>query len=363
MTGVVALRAAGTTCGTKARTLGRLLRAGLAVPDGVVVVEAAGPGWQHVLPRHLDALGADTFAVRSSSVAEDGAGASYAGQLRTVLHVPPAEVEDAVRSVAGATAVSYEAALGLATGGGVAVLVQPMLAPVAAGVAFTRDPVTGAVTTVVEAVTGLGEPLVSGGADPERWRVEPGGGARVDRARGVLTVGTAAAVAAHAEHVERLLGGPQDVEWAVDAAGTVWTLQARPVTARPGTRPLVGSDPAGAPEGALLGAGVPAGPGTARGRVRVLRSIDDLAWFLPGEVLVCRATSPAWTPALARAAAVVTEVGGLLSHAAIVARELGVPAVTGVPGAHDLPGGALVSVDGSAGTVRLVGTARPEAAS
>lgn len=356
MTGVVPLRAAGARCGTKARTLGRLLRAGLAVPDGVVIPRALGTGWRHDLARHLGDVGADTFAVRSSSRAEDGAHASYAGQLRTVLHVPRAEVEDAVREVASATAADYEAALDLPAGGGVAVLVQPMLAPVAAGVAVTRHPVTGAVTTVVEAVPGLGEPLVSGRADPERWQVDRGGRARVDRARDVLSPPRAEAVAGLAESVERLLGGPQDVEWALDAARTVWTLQARPVTTGPAARPGPGVHDAGTARGALLGTGTPAGPGTACGRVRVLRGLDDLPAFLPGEVLVCRATSPAWTPALARAAAVVTEVGGMLSHAAIVARELGLPAVTGLARARDLPDGALVRVDGSAGTVHTLVT-------
>lgn len=354
MTAVVPLRAAGASCGTKARTLGRLLRAGLSVPDGVVVPRALGTGWRHDLTLHLRALGAPAFAVRSSSAAEDGAQASYAGQLRTVLHVPPAEVEHAVREVASATATDYETALDLPGGGGVAVLVQPMLVPVAAGVAVTRHPVSGAVTTVVEAVPGLGEPLVSGRADPERWQVDAGGRARVDRGRDVLSPLQAGAVAGLAESVERLLGGPQDVEWAIDAAGTVWTLQARPVTTRPAAGPVTGAHGAGAAGGALLGTGTPAGPGTACGRVRVLRGLDDLPSFLPGEVLVCRATSPAWTPALARAAAVVTEVGGVLSHAAIVARELGVPAVTGLAGAQDLPDGALVRVDGSSGTVRTV---------
>nr|WP_277525938.1 PEP-utilizing enzyme [Arthrobacter sp. ES3-54] len=71
-------------------------------------------------------------------------------------------------------------------------------------------------------------------------------------------------------------------------------------------------------------------------------------------MLVCRATSPAWTPVLARAAAAVTETGGILAHAAIVARELGIPAVTDVHGATSLPNGALVLVDGSRGTVTLL---------
>ena len=106
--------------------------------------------------------------------------------------------------------------------------------------------------------------------------------------------------------------------------------------------------------GRLLAAGTAASPGTARGRVRVLSGLDDFARFETGDVLVCRATSPAWTPVLARAAAVVTQSGGILAHAAIVARELRLPAVTDVPEAANLPEGALVVVDGTRGTIALL---------
>ncbi|WP_147796663.1 PEP/pyruvate-binding domain-containing protein [Cellulomonas sp. Y8] len=353
---MVTLRDAGPESGAKARTLGRLLAAGFRVPDGVVVPRAGDAGWPRHLPGHLRALGGDTFAVRSSAAVEDAPGSSYAGQFRTLLHVRAADVVAAVREVAAATAAAatYATALGAPTGGGVAVLVQPMLVPAVAGVAFTRHPVTGARATVVEAVPGLADRLASGDADPERWHVDPGRSVHVERGHGVLDPGRVRAVADVAERVEGLLGGGQDVEWAVDADGAVWTLQARPITAWtaavPGPRPGTGGSGVA---GAALAVGTPSAPGAARGRVRVLRGLDDLPRFRPGEVLVCRATSPAWTPALARAAAVVTEVGGLLSHAAIVARELGVPAVTGVRGARDLPEGAPVVVDGTAGTVRL----------
>lgn len=353
MTGVVPLRHAGPECGAKARTLGRLLAAGLQVPDGVVISRAGDAGWRRELPSHLRALGGDAFAVRSSAAVEDGAVASFAGQFRSLLHVRAVDVVEAVGEVASATAgaAAYAAALGSAPPGDVAVLVQPMAAPEVAGVAFTRHPVTGARTTVVEAVPGLGDRLVSGDVDPERWIIEPGGSARVDHARGVLDARGARAVAGVAARVERLLGGEQDVEWALDVDGAVWTIQARPVTTRvpAALHPVAGRV---GPAGSTLAVGTPSSPGTASGRVRVLHDLDDLPRFRSGEVLVCRATSPAWTPALTRAAAVVTEVGGVLSHAAIVARELGVPAVTGVPGARDLPAGAPVVVDGSAGTVR-----------
>lgn len=98
--------------------------------------------------------------------------------------------------------------------------------------------------------------------------------------------------------------------------------------------------------------GTAAGPGIAAGPVRVIRGLDDFARFRPGDVLVCRATSPAWTPLLARAAAVVTETGGILAHAAIVAREFGIPAVTAAAEATArLADGDRVVVDGGTGTV------------
>jgi pyruvate,water dikinase len=147
-----------------------------------------------------------------------------------------------------------------------------------------------------------------------------------------------------------LLDGGQDLEWALDIEGVVWVLQARPITRRAASTP----EPAPVDGVRTLAAGTPASPGIARGRVRILSGLDDFAGFRTGEVLVCRATSPAWTPVLARAAAAVTETGGILAHAAIVARELGIPAVTDVHGATSLPNGALVLVDGSRGTVTLL---------
>ncbi|GAA3294782.1 hypothetical protein Dvina_29735 [Dactylosporangium vinaceum] len=102
-----------------------------------------------------------------------------------------------------------------------------------------------------------------------------------------------------------------------------------------------------------LATGVPCSPGLARGPVRVIRSVDEFGRLRRGDVLVCRTTDPAWTPLFRVAAAVVTETGGALSHAAIVAREYGIPAIAGVESAmHTLRDGADVEVDGTAGAIR-----------
>lgn len=98
--------------------------------------------------------------------------------------------------------------------------------------------------------------------------------------------------------------------------------------------------------------GVAGSPGTVSGFVRIITGPDDFEHFAPGDVLVCRTTSPAWTPLLARAAGVITETGGVLAHAAIVAREFGIPAVLAVPDALAiLLDGSLVQVDGRLGQV------------
>ena len=100
--------------------------------------------------------------------------------------------------------------------------------------------------------------------------------------------------------------------------------------------------------------GVAGSPGTATGPVRVVRSVEEFGSLRPGEVLVATITSPVWTPLFAVAAAVVTEIGGVLSHGAIVAREYGIPAVLGVADAtRALSDGQVVTVDGAAGTVTL----------
>lgn len=339
-------------CGAKATTLARLARAGIAVPDGVVVHEAAADDWETALPAVLERLGGSIFAVRSSAPGEDAADATFAGQYLTVLNVAAEDVAYAVRrvSASGPQAAAYANATGRPHAAKIPALVQPMLAPVAAGVAFTRHPLTGLAQTIIEAVPGTGEGLVSGNADPQRWETDALGALISSGTPDVLSTKQARAVMALAERIEVLLGGGQDVEWALDSEGKVWALQARPITCCTASIPA----PAPADVGRALASGTGASPGVARGRVRVLSGLDDFAGFRTGEVLVCRATSPAWTPVLTRAAAVVTETGGILAHAAIVARELGIPAVTDVDGATSLRDGSLILVDGSRGSLTLL---------
>jgi phosphohistidine swiveling domain-containing protein len=229
--------------GGKAAVLADLMAAGFAVPSGFVVLPAARgrPDLAAQVSAAIRRLGGDRFAVRSSGVAEDLPEASYAGLYETYLDVPAAEVTAAVRrcfaAADSARVEVYRRRLGDSTTA-TAVLVQTMVHPVAAGVAFTAHPVTGARDeTVVTAVAGLGEALVSGAAVGEEWTVRAAA-ARMTRAgqrsTQVLTSARATAVAALARAVAGRYGDtPQDVEWAIDPDGVLWLLQARPMTAVP----------------------------------------------------------------------------------------------------------------------------------
>ena len=352
---LIPLREADGRCGAKAASLGRLLRAGFDVPAGFVIDDPIGDdSWGREIESALLDLGSGSFAVRSSAFGEDGGQASFAGQLTTALGATTTpEVVKAVhrtaRSGAGPEVMAYSARTGQAAGTVVPVLVQVMVEPQAAGVLFTRHPVSGADQVVIEATGGLGDKVVDGTVTPQTWTVEGGAVTGPGLAEApVLTKAQVLALGRIGRRIEAMFGVPQDIEWAV-AGPKVWVLQTRPVTTRPGDAKPVSSEP-----GEVLLRGTPASPGIAHGPVRVITGLDDFDQFRPGEVLVCRTTSPAWTPLLACATAVVTEIGGMLAHAAILAREFGIPAVLAAPGAMTvLADGQQVAVDGSAGTVTV----------
>ncbi|GAA0366601.1 hypothetical protein GCM10009530_15520 [Microbispora corallina] len=365
---------AGPACGGKAHGLAVLLRAGLPVPDGFVVT---GPDVdRRMVAEHLRRLRGRAVAVRSSGLAEDSATASFAGQLHTVLGSRGLdEVMAAIRACAASSytdrARDYRAHLGLDDEPAVPVLVQELVEADQAGVLFTRDPRTGADAVVINASWGLGESVVSGVVVPDEVVVTPPADTvrltvgskqtrldlredglvrspvpEPDRTRGCLTPGEVRRLVALGRRCEDLFGRPQDVEWAA-RDDRIWLLQARPITALG-----VPADVGGPSSARALVTGVPSSPGRARGPARVVRSVGEFARVRPGDVLVCRTTDPAWTPLFRLAAAVVTESGGVLSHAAIVAREFGIPAVVGAHEAmSSVTDGAPVTVDGTVGTV------------
>jgi phosphoenolpyruvate synthase/pyruvate phosphate dikinase len=222
--------------GGKAQALGRLLRAGAPVPPGFVVPPASDP--QAALAA-FDSLGSERVAVRSSAAGEDSKAKSWAGQFESYLYVTRAEllerIADCRRSGQSARAQGYDAA-GRAMP--IAVVVQAMVAADTAGVIFTANPVSGNLTQVmIEAVRGLGEPLVSGAVIPDNYVLDkPSHDAIAEHVRGeaVLTTQERRQLAETASKLEAKLGHPLDIEWAF-AEGKLYILQARPITTLPGS--------------------------------------------------------------------------------------------------------------------------------
>ena len=325
--------------------------------------------------------GYPAVAVRSSATAEDTASASFAGMNETVLNVRGTIVLlDAVRrcwsSLFGARTIYYRAQKGFPQAEmDIAVVVQRQIEASRAGVMFTIDPATGASDRlVIEGAFGLGESVVSGSVSPDRYIVakDPLGIERrevhhkeieVIAAANAGTL-TRALTPSQAEQpvlsdeetmriaelglrIEDHYGSPQDTEWAIDADGKVWVLQARPVTST-GEK----GQPSPAPVGEELVRGLGAAPGLATGAVRVIGSREDAAKLRDGEILVTHMTAPDWVPLMRRAAAIVTDSGGMTCHAAIVSRELGIPCVVGTAQATTvLKDGRVVSVDAGRGVV------------
>ena len=358
------------------------------------------PGWlkESIRVAYLK-LGGDqarlAVAVRSSATAEDTESASFAGMNETLLNVRgTAAVLAAVRrcwsSLFGARTVYYRAKRGFDQAGmDIAVVVQRQVEATRAGVMFTIDPASGARDRlVIEGAFGLGESVVSGSVSPDRYVVgkdglaieqrevrrkelaiefAPGGGTATreltgsEAERAVLSDAEVRRLAELGVRIEGHYGTPQDTEWAIDASGDIWMLQSRPVTST-GGEDEAESEPAAA-TGRQLVKGLGAAPGIAAGTVRVIKDREQAAQLAEGEVLVTHMTAPDWVPLMRRAAAIVTDSGGMTCHAAIVSRELGIPCVVGTATATTtLRDGATVTVDARSGVVSAGATAAEEPA-
>ncbi|MEV6099929.1 phosphoenolpyruvate synthase [Nocardia sp. NPDC051981] len=324
-----------------------------------------------------------TVAVRSSAVGEDSATASFAGMNVSHTNIHGDEelitaLTDCWASLFSPRVLTYRARRGMHNRPEMAVVVQRMVAARTAGVAFTADPATGSLDRIViDAARGQGEVVVSGAVTPDTYVLDAAGptllttevgsqsfaivaGSDGDRriqlseseaAAPALTDDQAVAVARLALEVQAHHSGrPQDVEWVFDDEH-LWLVQARPITILPGDT-AVKSPVAHTAEDRVLVRGLAAAPGRAAGPVRVLRSPAEGSALGDGEILVAPMTNPDWLPTLSRAAAVVTDSGGMTCHAAIVARELGIPCIVGARTATtQLTTGQEVTVDGSAGQV------------
>ncbi len=354
------------------------------------------PGWleEAVRAAYTELAGTDeraAVAVRSSATAEDTASASFAGMNETFLNVRGADaVVDAVRhcwaSLFGARTVFYRAKRGFGQADmDIAVVVQRQIESTRSGVMFTINPATGSTDElVIEGSFGLGEAVVGGQVSPDHFVVDkqtfairtrevhskelviestPDGGTITrllsdeEAMRPTLTDDEVRTLAELGRRIERHYESPQDTEWAFDADGGVWMLQSRPVTSAGG----VPMEAPPAEDGAVLLRGLGAAPGAAAGRARLIKTLDRAGELRDRDILVTHMTAPDWVPLMRRAAAIVTDSGGMTCHAAIVSRELGIPCIVGTKEATSkLRDGELVTVDATKGIVREGVTAAAE---
>jgi len=335
-----------------------------------------------------------SFAVRSSATAEDLPDASFAGQQETFLNVVGIEdvlhkMKEVFASLYNDRAISYRVHKGfahadVALSAGVQRMVRSDLG--AAGVMFTIDTESGFEEVVfITSSYGLGETVVQGAVNPDEFYVHKpmlaaGNRAVIRRNLGskliemvfaspeekaasgklVKTVDVPAELrnrysltdaeieqlAKYALVIEQHYGRPMDIEWGKDGTdGQLYILQARPETVK--------SQAKGTPElryklkgkSTVLAEGRAIGQKIGTGPVRLVHNISEMDKVQPGDVLVTDMTDPNWEPVMKRASAIVTNRGGRTCHAAIIARELGIPAVVGCGNATEqLTEGTLVTV-------------------
>ena len=342
-----------------------------------------------------------SFAVRSSATAEDLPDASFAGQQETFLNIRgEAEVLEAIRKVYASLysdrAISYRAHRGFEHGTvALSAAVQRMVRSDlgAAGVMFTLDTESGFRDVVfITSSWGLGETVVQGSVNPDEFYVHKpllaqghpailrrglgsklqrmvfGGKASAgqstktvdtpdeDRNRFSLDDAQILDLARSACTIENHYGRPMDIEWALDGAdGRLYILQARPETVRSQQRAEAGERFRLQKPGRVLATGRAIGNKIGAGTVRVVKDASRMSAVRKGDVLVTDMTDPNWEPVMKLAAAIVTNRGGRTCHAAIIARELGIPAVVGCGDAtQKLPDGKPVTVscaEGDTGNV------------
>ncbi len=352
----------------------------------------------------LDAGAHGSYAVRSSATAEDLPDASFAGQQETFLNVTGieeilAKMKEVFASLYNDRAISYRVHKGfehsqVALSAGVQRMVRSDLG--SAGVMFTLDTESGFEDVVfITSSLGLGETVVQGAVNPDEFYVhkpmlKAGKKAIIRRSLGSkleqmvfataqehaqsgrlvktievpteqrnrfsLTDTEVETLAHYALAIEAHYQRPMDIEWGKDGLdGQIYILQARPETVKSQQKgqkefryKLQGTSSILA-EGRAIGQKIGAGP------VRLVQSIAEMDQVKPGDVLVTDMTDPNWEPVMKRASAIVTNRGGRTCHAAIIARELGIPAVVGCGNATDvLTQGALVTVSCAEGDTGLI---------
>ncbi len=320
-------------------------------------------------------------AVRSSATAEDLPTASFAGQQETYLNIRGEshlfyKVKECWASLFTERAIYYRRQQGFDKHKvGLAAIVQKMIQSEKSGIAFSCDPVTNDKNKIViEAIFGLGEYIVQGKVTPDHYEVDKRSMiilqketktqsvklvkanlvnkevklGKKEGSKPKLTDDEIIKIALLTKDIENHYFFPQDIEWAIEG-DRVYIVQSRPITTTGNTAgQAVQKKSVTLP----ILTGSPASPGMASGPVKIIKSPHEIDKVKKGDILVAPQTNPDYVPAMRKAKAIVTEKGGRTSHAAIVSRELGVPAIVGVEGATTkLKNDSIITVNGTTGEI------------
>ncbi|MEX2016950.1 MAG: phosphoenolpyruvate synthase [Candidatus Pacearchaeota archaeon] len=321
-------------------------------------------------------------AVRSSATAEDLAEASFAGQQDSFVNIKGnnellQHVKKCFASLFTSRATYYRHKKGFKHEEvKLAVVVQKMVDSDKSGVVFSKDPNQKNDNVVIEAVWGLGEGIVSGQITPDRYDVTPdskiinkkisdkkiaitrdsGGEKKVANLKEekskaqVLEEREIRKLAEIALQLEAHYKKPQDIEFAIER-DNIYIVQTRPITTME-KRIDMEAQSNREIKGEVILEGIAASPGIASGKIKIIKDMKDLSKIKEGDVLVTKMTNPDMVVTMQRSAAIVTDDGGLTAHAAIVSREMGIPAVVGTHTATTkLREGEIITVDGTTGKI------------
>jgi len=318
-------------------------------------------------------------AVRSSATAEDLADASFAGQQDTYLNIKGNDavlehIKKCFASLYTSRATYYRNKKGFEHGKvSLAVVVQKMVDADKSGVIFSKDPSYKNENTIIEAVWGLGEGIVSGQVTPDRYIVNESkiieqktadkkiaftrnasGGKEIVKLkeeiskRKVLNDYEIKKLTEYALKLEEHYQKPQDIEFAIEGEN-IYIVQTRPITTIKGR---IDKDSSKELEGEVILEGLAASPGIASGKIKIVEEMSDLSKIKKGDILVTKMTNPDMVVTMQRSSAIITEEGGLTAHAAIVSREMGIPCIVGTQEATTLlKDGETITIDGYNGKI------------
>ena len=318
-------------------------------------------------------------AVRSSATAEDLADASFAGQQDTYLNIKGNDavlehIKKCFASLYTSRATYYRNKKGFEHGKvSLAVVVQKMVDADKSGVIFSKDPSYKNENTIIEAVWGLGEGIVSGQVTPDRYIVNESkiieqktadkkiaftrnasGGKEIVKLkeeiskRKVLNDYEIKKLTEYALKLEEHYQKPQDIEFAIEGEN-IYIVQTRPITTIKGR---IDKDSSKELEGEVILEGLAASPGIASGKIKIVEEMSDLSKIKKGDILVTKMTNPDMVVTMQRSSAIITDEGGLTAHAAIVSREMGIPCIVGTQEATTLlKDGETITIDGYNGKI------------